>query len=190
MYNPLQNRPVRPFLLTQHTPSSSSSLSYKYHLQPPGQHVSPTDAEACATRCNLSLGAVPRISYRGQKGIPFTYRVSPQQLPNVQSVAEPAGSRRPRRSSPPRPLRRLRRVDLSLHHDPNQGCGKVFRGTKTRLHRPKCSTSRTPTSSALFVRFCHRAADLGRVMHPHLKPLFVIGDRTGDFHQSVHRLFR
>ena len=33
-------------------------------------------------------------------------------------------------------------------------------------------------------------ADLLDVTHPHLKPLFVIPDRTGDFHQSVHRLFR
>ena len=97
---------------------------------------------------------------------------------------------------PPRPLRRLRRVDLSLHHDPNQGCGKVFRGTKTRLHRPKCSTSRTPTSSALFVRFCHRAADLGRVMPPppqapfcHRRPNWRLSSKCSPIYSDREPIF-
>ena len=58
---------------------------------------------------NLSHRAVPRTSYRGQKAIPTTYRVSPQQLPKVQFVAE----RRDRRQSHSRPVGRSRPRDVS-----------------------------------------------------------------------------
>ena len=57
----------------------------------------------------------------------------------------------------------------------------------TRLLSGSRPASRTPTSSALFGEFCHRAADLGRVMHPRLKPPFVIDDRIPPFHQIAHR---
>ena len=57
--------------------------------------------------------AVPRTSCRGQKGIPTTYPVSPQQLPKVQFVAELAQPQRPRLSPPFRPLQPSRRGDRS-----------------------------------------------------------------------------
>ncbi len=52
---------------------------------PNGRH------EALATCCQIVAEAVPRTSCRGRKGIPLTYRVSPQQLPKVHFVAKPAG---------------------------------------------------------------------------------------------------
>ena len=76
---------------------------------------------------------------------------------------------------------------MSPRHDLDKGFAIVFGQMETRPNTSICSTSRTPTSSASFALFCHRAADLGRVMHPHLKPVFVIGNRTPPFHQIARR---
>ncbi len=60
-------------------------------------------------------------------------------------------------------------------------------GNSFRLRNLSRPASRTPTSSGLLGRFCHRAAEFARVTYPHLKPLFVIGDRNPPFHQIAHR---
>ena len=110
--------------------------------------------------------------------------------PNSSQKYNSLQNRRERRPSHSRPLRRSRRVDRSPHHARDQGCANISREPKTRLHRPLYSTSRTPTSSATFALFCHRMATMTPRHAPHLNRVFVIGDRTGAFHQSVHRLFR
>ncbi len=66
--------------------------------------VRQTDTAALATCCHPVTGAVPRTSYRGTKGHSATHRVSPQQAPKCQFVAEPAGSRSRSRISPPTPF--------------------------------------------------------------------------------------
>ena len=66
----------------------------------PTRNPHPTDTEASATCCQLVAGAVPRTSYRGQKGLPLTCRVSPQQLPKGHFVAEPSGPPSRSKTSP------------------------------------------------------------------------------------------
>ena len=132
---------------------------------------------------NLSPEPFPRLPVGGQKGVtPLTVSA-----PNSSQKYNSLQNRGPSRPRASRSVGRSRQVDVSPHHDPDRGCLNVFEGGRKRLIIPCRSTSCTPTSSVVFVPFCHRCQISGRVLHPRLKQCSVISGRTGAFQQSVHR---
>ena len=147
----------------------------------------PTQRQLATGACsNFPTEPFPGLPIGDKRAFPSLTVSAPNSSQNDNSLQ----NRRDRRPLPVRPFRRSRPADRSPHHAPDQGFVIVFRETKTLLNVPICSMSRTPTSTAIFALFCHRAA-ITRPRHaPPPRTLFVISGRTGAFHQSVHRLFR
>ncbi len=143
----------------------------------------PTQPQRATGACsNFPTEPFPGLPVGDKRAFPSLTVSAPNSSQKYNSLQ----NRRDRRPSPSRPVGRSRRADRSPQHAPDHGCAIVFRDTKNRLHMPIRSTSRTPTSSASFAPFCHGGTLWHRVMHPHLKHLSVISNRTWDFHQSVH----
>jgi len=103
---------------------------------------------------NLSPEPFPGLPVGGKRAFPLLTVSAPNSSQKDNSLQ----NRRDRRPPHSRPVRYSRRGDRSPHHAPDHGRAIVFRETKTRLHVPVCSTSRTPTSTGLFPPFCHRGA--------------------------------
>ena len=109
---------------------------------------------ALRARSNFPTEPFPGLPI-GDKG---AFTLLPVSAPNSSQKYNSLQNQRDRRPSHSHPVGSSRLGDRSPHHAPDHGCAIVVRETKTRLHVPVCSTSRTPTSSAFFTSFCHRAA--------------------------------
>ena len=114
------------------------------------------------TQQQLAPGACSNFPTEPFPGLPIGDKRASSLLtvsaPNSSQKYNSLQNRRERRPHHFRPVRRSRRGDRSPHHALDRGCTNVYRVTKTRLHRPICSMSRTPTSTASFALYCHRAA--------------------------------
>ena len=81
-----------------HSPATVPSYSF------PAHNLHPTDIGNPHHAVNLSPEPFSVLPIGDRKGLPPTYRVSPQQIPEVQFVAEPPGLRSRSKTSPPTSL--------------------------------------------------------------------------------------
>ncbi len=185
MYNPLQNRPVRG---GQHRRSCLSPSSYGQSYAALSETLTQRRRRPSQLAANLSPKPFPGLPIGRKRAFPLLTVSAPNSSQKYISLQ----NRRDDGDLADHVLPDLfDAIDrLTCHHvttgtrDSSSSSGRRKRAPTRRSARRHAP----PPQAPLLPCFVIGGPPRRRVMHPHLKHLFVISDRTGDFHESVHRL--